>query len=37
MKKPKSDDFSRRLRFLCEIDKVKSIYRHTLLMDGSRR
>jgi putative hydrolases of HD superfamily len=37
MKKPESGDFSRRLRFLCEIDKVKSIYRHTLLMDGSRR
>ncbi|MBN1129558.1 MAG: HD domain-containing protein [Chitinispirillaceae bacterium] len=28
---------SRRVRFLCEIDKVKSIRRHTLLMDGSRR
>jgi putative hydrolases of HD superfamily len=27
----------RQLDFLCEIDKVKSIKRHTLLMDGSRR
>jgi putative hydrolase of HD superfamily len=37
MKKTGSNDLSRRLRFLCEIDKVKSIFRHTLLMDGSRR
>jgi putative hydrolase of HD superfamily len=37
MKKTKSNALSRRLRFLCEIDKVKSIYRHTLLLDGSRR
>ena len=28
---------SRQLAFLCEIDKVKSVYRHTLIMDGSRR
>jgi putative hydrolase of HD superfamily len=28
---------NRQLAFLCEIDKVKSIFRHTLLMDGSRR
>jgi putative hydrolase of HD superfamily len=28
---------SRQLAFLCEIDKVKSVYRRTLLMDGSRR
>jgi putative hydrolase of HD superfamily len=27
----------RQLAFLCEIDKVKSVRRHTLLMDGSRR
>jgi putative hydrolase of HD superfamily len=27
----------RQISFLCEIDKVKSICRHTLLMDGSRR
>jgi putative hydrolases of HD superfamily len=27
----------RQLAFLCEIDKVKSVYRHTLLMDCSRR
>jgi putative hydrolase of HD superfamily len=27
----------RQLLFLCEIDKVKSVRRHTLLMDGSRR
>ena len=27
----------RRIKFLCEIDKVKSVFRHTLLMDGSRR
>ena len=36
MKKFGTNDLSRRLDFLCEIDKVKSIYRHTLLMDGSR-
>ena len=28
---------SRQLAFLCEIDKVKSVRRRTLLMDGSRR
>ncbi|MBN2035876.1 MAG: HD domain-containing protein [Chitinispirillaceae bacterium] len=28
---------SRQLRFLCEIDRAKSVYRRTLLMDGSRR
>jgi putative hydrolases of HD superfamily len=36
----KKNDFSRLRRqvgFLCEIDKVKSVFRHTLLMDGSRR
>jgi putative hydrolase of HD superfamily len=27
----------RQIAFLCEIDKVKSIFRHTLLIDGSRR
>jgi putative hydrolase of HD superfamily len=27
----------RQIAFLCEIDKVKSVFRHTLLMDGSRR
>jgi putative hydrolase of HD superfamily len=37
VKKTRSDTLSRRLHFICEIDKVKSIYRHTLLMDGSRR
>jgi putative hydrolase of HD superfamily len=37
MKKKPPRDLARRLRFLCEIDKVKSIYRHTLLMDGSRQ
>ncbi len=28
---------SRQLSFIVEIDKLKSIFRHTLLMDGSRR
>jgi putative hydrolase of HD superfamily len=37
MKNTLRTSLSRRLRFLCEIDKVKLIRRHTLLMDGSRR
>jgi putative hydrolase of HD superfamily len=32
-----SSRLKRQLSFLCEIDKVKSVKRHTLLMDGSRR
>jgi putative hydrolases of HD superfamily len=27
----------RQIAFLCEVDKLKSVLRHTLLMDGSRR
>jgi putative hydrolase of HD superfamily len=27
----------RQIDFICEIDKVKSVFRHTILMDGSRR
>jgi putative hydrolase of HD superfamily len=32
-----SSRLKRQLSFLCEIDKVKSVKRRTLLMDGSRR
>lgn len=32
-----SSRLKRQLSFLCEIDKVKSVRRRTLLMDGSRR
>jgi putative hydrolase of HD superfamily len=32
-----SKRLNRQLDFLCEIDKVKSVRRRTLLMDGSRR
>jgi putative hydrolase of HD superfamily len=32
-----SSRFNRQLSFIVEIDKLKSILRHTLLMDGSRR
>jgi putative hydrolases of HD superfamily len=32
-----STRLKRQLSFICEIDKVKSIFRHTLLLDGSRR
>ena len=32
-----SRQFGRQITFLCEIDKVKSILRRTMLMDGSRR
>jgi putative hydrolases of HD superfamily len=32
-----SSRLGRQLSFLCEIDRLKSVYRHTLLMDCSRR
>ncbi|SNT76361.1 HD domain-containing protein [Paracoccus seriniphilus] len=34
---PADDDLARRLRFLAEVDQLKSVYRANTLIDGSRR